>query len=320
MRCNKIPSLSIHPDKTTGIYCVSHAKEGMVDVRNKRCQEDGCNKIPNFQFSLIKQLGIYCVSHSKEGMIDVKSKRCQKIKCKQNAIYGLEGKRAQYCEDHKDNNMVNVIELSKCYKCDNMYDFLVDDIKYCLEHHPDRKVIINLKRLCKYCDIEGESNYICDNCKQRSSKKELGIIRHMRKNIRTPFEYNSSKMLVNCSKKRPDAYFELSKHCVIVEIDEHQHKSYSDSCECSRLNEIVNGIGGKSVVVIRYNPDNIKHKGNKKIVRKADRWNQLIKTVKAELDMDYDHFNVKLIQLYYDDDFYIYQPIKITDITDIVAF
>ena len=36
--------------------------------------------------------------------------------------------------------------------------------------------------------------------------------------------------------------------------------------------------------------------------------------------MDYDHFNVKLIQLYYDDDFSIYQPIKITDITDIVAF
>ncbi len=53
-------------------------------------------------------------------------------------------------------------------------------------------------------------------------------------------------MLQGCSKKRPDIYFELERHCVIVEVDEHQHNAYEDSCECSRINEIVNGIGGKS--------------------------------------------------------------------------
>ena len=36
------------------------------------------------------------------------------------------------------------------------------------------------------------------------------------KNINTQFEYNSSKILETCSKKSPDIYFELNKHCVIV--------------------------------------------------------------------------------------------------------
>ncbi len=44
-------------------------------------------------------------------------------------------------------------------------------------------------------------------------------------------------------KKRPDIYFEFDKHCVIVEINENQHKSYDDYCECARINEIINGIG-----------------------------------------------------------------------------
>lgn len=79
------------------------------------------------------------------------------------------------------------------------------------------------------------------------NKKEWSIVRYLRKIIDTPFEYNSSKMLQGCSKKRPDIYFELNTHCVIVEINEYQHYAYKDICECSRINEIVNGIGGKSV-------------------------------------------------------------------------
>jgi very-short-patch-repair endonuclease len=52
-------------------------------------------------------------------------------------------------------------------------------------------------------------------------------------------------MLQGCSKRRPDVYFELLKHCIIVEIDENQHKAstkteaYKDICECAQLSEIV---------------------------------------------------------------------------------
>ena len=61
-------------------------------------------------------------------------------------------------------------------------------------------------------------------------------------------------------KKRQDIYFELDKRCVIVGIDENQHNTYGDSCECAKLNEIINGISEKSVIIIRYNPDKIYNK------------------------------------------------------------
>jgi very-short-patch-repair endonuclease len=73
-------------------------------------------------------------------------------------------------------------------------------------------------------------------------------------------------------------YFELNKHCVIVEIDEHQHNTYGESCECARINEIVNGIGGKSVIIIRYNPDQIKNNNKIINIKQVARINLLVKT------------------------------------------
>jgi len=126
-------------------------------------------------------------------------------------------------------------------------------------------------------------------------------------------------MLQGCSKKRPDVYFELPKHCLIVEVDEHQHNSYQDSCECARINEIVTGIGGKSVIIIRYNPDKIKNKEKVLNISNNDRLDLLVKTIKDELVKDYDNFIVKTIQLFYNDNYEIYQSVKEENITDLVA-
>ena len=122
-------------------------------------------------------------------------------------------------------------------------------------------------------------------------------------------------MLQGCSKKRPDVYFELDKHCLIVEIDEHQHKSYEDTCECARINEIVNGIGGNSVIIIRFNPDTTKHNQKRLKLDLSDKIDLLVDTVKEELVKEYDEFIVKIIQLYYDDDYEKYHEVKEEDIT-----
>jgi hypothetical protein len=45
-------------------------------------------------------------------------------------------------------------------------------------------------------------------------------------------------------------------------VDENQHH-YNQACECARINDIVNGIGDKSVIFIRFNPDSIKNKDKK---------------------------------------------------------
>lgn len=76
------------------------------------------------------------------------------------------------------------------------------------------------------------------------------VVRYIRKNISTRFEYDTSNMLNGCSKRRPDIFFDLPTHCVIVEIHQFQHKSYAESCECARINEIVNGIGGDLLLLL----------------------------------------------------------------------
>ena len=217
-------------------------------------------------------------------------------------------------------NMINLVLENKCsiLECNEEYNQIIETTKYCNNHIPENATII-VKRICKYCDIKEESQYICKDCKKIQNKKEWAIVRYLRKEIDTKFEYNSSKMLQGCSKKRPDIYFELDKHCVIVEIDEHQHNSYEDSCECARLNEIVNGIGGKSVIIIRYNPDVVKNKGKQININQPDRIDLLVKTIKKELVKEYDKFIVKIIQLYYNDNYDIYKPIKKENITNIVC-
>jgi hypothetical protein len=125
-------------------------------------------------------------------------------------------------------------------------------------------------------------------------------------------------MLQGCTKKRPDIFFDLSTHCVIVEIDENQHNSYEDICECARINEIVNGIGGRSVI-IRYNPDVVKNNGTKLDIKQSDRIDLLVKIIKDELIKDYSIFTVQLIQLYYNDNYNEYQNIKIENITNKVC-
>lgn len=67
---------------------------------------------------------------------------------------------------------------------------------------------------------------------------------------------------------------------VIVEIDENQHQSYNQICECARLTEIVSAIGGISIVFIRFNTDVIKNNGNIINIPIVDRLNLLIDVLK----------------------------------------
>lgn len=102
-------------------------------------------------------------------------------------------------------------------------------------------------------------------------------------------------------------------------IDENQHDTYDDTCKCTRINEIVNGIGGKSVIIIRYNPDTIRN--NDKIVKinTSDRLDLLVKTIKEQLVKNYNKFCVKIIQLFYDDNYKDYKLVKKENITKLVT-
>jgi hypothetical protein len=291
----------------------------MVDVLNKRCQAEHCTKRPNFNLPN-EIVALFCSEHKKENMVNVKSKNCQYKKCKELSLFGYMNKRPQFCKLHKEENMINLVLENQCcvLDCETEYNHLYQNEKYCNHHVPTDSLLV-LKRLCKYCDIQEESNFVCKDCKKIQNKKEWAIVRHLRKAIDTKFEYNSSKMLQGCSKKRPDIYFDLSTHCVIVEIDEHQHNTYQDTCECARINEIVNGIGGKPVIIIRYNPDTVRNNGKQLRIKQSERIDLLVEKIKEELVKSYDKFIVKVIQIYYNDNYLIYQSVKEEDITDLVC-
>jgi hypothetical protein len=293
----------------------------MVDVKHKVCEDEGCTSQPSFNMPTERR-GRFCGSHRLPGMVNIDMTSC--AECRSKALFGSSGQRAQYCADHKRDGMVNVLLENACsaLDCDEEYDVLTNGRKYCLKHCPDEQCAIALKRLCKYCDIKERSSHVCKDCRRISSKKEWGVVRFLRKAIDTKFEYNSSRMLQGCSLKRPDVYFELPTHCVIVEIDEHQHATYADSCECARLNEIVNGIGGKSVVVIRFNPDATRAGGRALPLVLADKLDLLVTTIKEHLMTPPGRFVVFLVQLFFDDalsSVTSYEARKMEDITSTVC-
>jgi very-short-patch-repair endonuclease len=153
--------------------------------------------------------------------------------------------------------------------------------------------------MCKYCDIREDVPFVCRSCRQRMHKKEHAVVRHFRRAINVPFKYDESPGF-ECTRKRPDIRFEMDAHDVIVEVDENQHRGYEESCECARISEIVGAIGGKSVVFIRYNPDNVRCNGARVQVTAAERIDLLVATVKAELARCHDEFSVRVVQLWFD--------------------
>ena len=77
--CRKYPAFN-KEGETKGLYCGTHRKEGMVDVKHDRCIHEGCRKHPAFNKEG-ETKGLYCGTHRKEGMIDVKHDRCKTHLC-----------------------------------------------------------------------------------------------------------------------------------------------------------------------------------------------------------------------------------------------
>ena len=102
--------------------------------------------------------------------------------------------------------MVNIVLWRKCCvpECDAEHDVLCDDgNQYCLAHCPSDQVQIATKRLCRYCDIKENSPFVCKDCQRVQNKKEWGVVRHIRRSVRTPFEYNLQQDAPGVLQKAP---------------------------------------------------------------------------------------------------------------------
>jgi hypothetical protein len=70
--CVTIPYFNF-PGEKKALYCSKHKKDGMVNVRDKHCENEGggCYKIPLFNYPGFKH-GIFCSIHKMEGMVSIK--------------------------------------------------------------------------------------------------------------------------------------------------------------------------------------------------------------------------------------------------------
>lgn len=120
------------------------------------------------------------------------------------------------------------------------------------------------------------------------------------------YKYTSyDKTINNCVKYRPDFVIDSpSGHIVFLEVDENQHSNYQELCECARMINLGQSLGGAPSIFIRYNPDEY-HTNRKKYNPTFNNRTTVLKSwLDHAINMDIDSVRklgfVSCIQLFYD--------------------
>lgn len=156
-------------------------------------------------------------------------------------------------------------------------------------------------------EIEVVSNY---------KTKEKCVVDHIISKF-LDFNWVSDKRIQDgCSKRRPDLLLDLGSHIIIVEVDENQHIDYDCSCENRRLMELSQDVGHRSIVFIRFNPDDYIDQNGEEIkscwkvnglgvcvVKNKKSWDDRLQTLLSQIQYWIENpteKTVEIIELYYD--------------------
>jgi len=320
--CRDVPLFNFKGKRP--IYCQIHQQIEMINLEvSKKCAI--CQDVPLCQFQGL----FYCQLHypdrkaisklNREDLLDTTCSECQDTPlCKLNDhLYCLK----HYPDPDAIRKLNREDQRLTCSQCPEPPLCRLNGDLYCQEHYPDLVAISMLNKECKYCDL-GQTDYVCQDCRTRRHRKEWDVVCQLRRMIpgKRPI-HDSNRPVKECSRRRPDLFYDCGTHVVIVEVDENQHRDYQPLCECARISEIVGSIGGQPITIIRYNPDKILNRDQPHRVSKEMRLNLLVEIVRKELNLVPIKFEVKLIQLFYDqnDTVTAYQAYKEENITDIVA-
>lgn len=250
-------------------YCVTHKPEDYVNVVNKTCLHEDCTTRPTYG-RLFKQK-VHCAKHKKNNEYKNNSPICEYDGCNNRACYSEIDNYPIRCEVHMKDGDMNVVER-KCKKC-GLYDML------------------NEISLCNDCNVWFEMKI--------EERKETQIRRILESDYKMCTNYDRIPYN-SCYKYRPDFWWDLETHIIILEVDEVQHKSYSCECEHSRMINITQDFGGIPVIWVRFNPDSyVDNKGVKHRKNLSGRMPNLIKTL-HRLELHIPDILFSVLYLYYD--------------------
>ena len=90
-------------------FCAKHKEARMVNVVSRRCENDSCDRIPSYGWEGSGPKASFCSTHKAEGMVNVRHPRCKNSECRRQPTFGKEGGKAVFCKEHKDEDMVGVV-------------------------------------------------------------------------------------------------------------------------------------------------------------------------------------------------------------------
>ena len=317
--CNIRPHYNL-PGEKTAIYCNAHKQENMINIISKTCIYKGCNIRPSYNY-LNEKITLYCFNHKLNDMIDVINPICSFKDCNIRPNFNLPGeKTAIYCTTHKKDDMID-INHSQCFHkgCIIRPNYNYSGEKtaiYCLIHKEDNMINIKHKQ-CTSCGLSYKQLYnnLCINCnpeKQKIRIRKEQIVSDLLELKFPNHKFIRDKSSVDikiCTGKyiRPDFVLNLDDRVIIVEVDEHQHESYAEDCEVTRLINISMSYGGSPVIWFRFNPDAFKIDGKTQSVSSKMRLNQLVELIQkyisfADLPLEELKKLITVEYLFYDDD------------------
>jgi hypothetical protein len=113
-----------------------------------------------------------------------------------------------------------------------------------------------------------------------------------------------------CGKERPDFYIDCGTHILIIEVDEHQHAGRPCECEQTRMVNISQSNGMKTIF-LRWNPDKYRTCKGTKMDTTVRRLDVLLEYIKHHKTIPPPDF-LNVIYLYFDD--FVYGDAKVETI------
>jgi hypothetical protein len=306
--CKTAPSFNFENEQR-GIFCFLHKLKNMINVIDKKCLE--CNKSPSFNFANEKT-ALYCFDHKKIDMKNIVEKKC--LECDKRPCFNFANeKTALYCFDHKKTDMQDVVH-KKCLECDTRPCFNYPNEKtplYCTNHkksfmcdvtHPKCQSSFCEERFynpkydgyCMHCFIHTfPDKPVVRNYKTKEKAIKDFIFSHF---SQLTWVWDK-KIQDGCSQRRPDFLCDLGEKILIVEVDENQHTNYDSTCEIARINNLVQDVYFRPIVMIRINTDSYNNEvgivkspwnvGKDGIVRITDEkeWNERLEKLKNTIEM-----------------------------------
>ncbi len=327
--CKDCPKIASFGYIKPPIYCKIHKKDDMIDVRNKRCKEDGCKSsaVGKTYFCKKHGGGKRCIEDgcksSARGKTDLcishgGGKRCKEDGCKSSA----RGK-TDFCSKHgggkrcKEDGCKNIArgKTDLCIshgggkRCieDGCKSSAVGKTDFCKKHGGGKR--------CPNCidwidSRSGSSKYdgYCATCFKvvfPDDERSKVVYRHT-KEIRVRNEINShfegfihDKPLYtgNCDcthRRRIDHRKSIGNTILAIETDEFAHSSYDPLDEEIRYDDLYMIHSGKWIF-IRFNPD-----GGK--VDLEDKLEVLVKEIEEQIrriEKEENEGLLEVIKLYY---------------------